>query len=489
HFVITAAIALLVGIIIGWISLKWIKGVFNDSLVENSIVVAAAYLTFYVAEHFLHVSGVLALVTLGLVVGGIGRTKISPSVQHFMHEFWEMAGFLANSLIFIIVGVVIAKRSTFHVNDFVVLGIVYVGIHLARAVSIITLYPFMYKTGYGLSVKFAAVTWFGALRGAVGLALALIVAGVDDRYIPAEIKDKFLFLTAGIVLLTLLINATGIKAFIRALGLSELPAAKVNMIINANQYLRQSAENHLQRIKSDRYMKRAVWEEVEAYLPPKAYEHTLSETELEAIAEIRRRILESEKSSYWHQFKDGLIGAEAYRHLSEGINEVMDANGMVPLSARKDFDEQWETPKLLDKLEKMPLLRKRAKKWFLGRLTVSYDCAVGFIESQRECLKLVESMYRGGEPEDVLKKMEEEINENIIHGQTFIRNLRHNYSDIFAAISTRQAIRNLIHYEHKTIERLQKKGRIDSGEAGKMLAGIEQRSKKLNNAPPEVKSK
>ena len=477
---------ILVGLLVGWISLKWIKGVVNDPLVENSIVVAAAYLTFYVAEHFLHVSGVLALVTLGLIVGGIGRTRISPQVQHFMHEFWEMAGFLANSLIFIIVGVVIAKRSTFEMNDFIVLGLVYIGIHVARGVTMFVLYPFMRKTGYGLSTKFALVAWYGALRGAVGLALALIVAGVDDKFIPAAIKEKFLFLTAGIVLLTLLINATTIKAFLRVLGMSKLPPAKVNMIVNANQYLIQSAENHLQRIKSDRYLKLAKWDKVKEYMPGTSEERIMDETELEAIAEIRRRILESEKSNYWHQFKDGLIGPNAYRHLSEGINEVMDANGLIPLSERKDFDDQWETPALLEKLQKTPLLGNLAKKWFLGRLTVSYDCAVGFIESQKECLKLVESMYRGGEPEDILKKMEEELNENIIHGQTFIRNLRHNFHDVYTAISTRQAIRNLLHYELKTVNRLQKKGRIDSEEAGKMIAAIEQRTKRLINSPPEV---
>ena len=49
------------------------------------------------------------------------------------------------------------------------------------------------------------------LRGAIGLALALIVAGVDDQYISPEIKNQFLFLTAGIVTLTLLINASTVK--------------------------------------------------------------------------------------------------------------------------------------------------------------------------------------------------------------------------------------------------------------------------------------
>ena len=85
-----------VGLVVGWIILRWLKGVFNDAMVEISAVVGAAYVTFYVAEHFMHVSGVLALVALGLMIGGIGRSSISPQVEHFMHEFWELAGFIAN---------------------------------------------------------------------------------------------------------------------------------------------------------------------------------------------------------------------------------------------------------------------------------------------------------------------------------------------------------------------------------------------------------
>ena len=80
---------LFIGGLFGFIVLRWIRNVFNDALVETSLVIAAAYLTFYVAEHTFHVSGVLGLVALGLIIGGVGRSRISPQVEHFMHEFWN----------------------------------------------------------------------------------------------------------------------------------------------------------------------------------------------------------------------------------------------------------------------------------------------------------------------------------------------------------------------------------------------------------------
>ena len=134
------------GIVIGLVGVAWVKRVFNDPLVETSVMLMTAYLTFYVCEHIFVMSGVLGLVALGLVWAGIGRTRISPEVQHFMHEFWEFAAFVANVIIFIVVGVVIALKVEAQLVDFLVLGLVYLTIHVVRVVNILALYPLMRKT-------------------------------------------------------------------------------------------------------------------------------------------------------------------------------------------------------------------------------------------------------------------------------------------------------------------------------------------------------
>lgn len=479
---------LFIGALFGYIVIKWIKNVFNDALVETSLVIATAYLTFFVAEHTFHVSGVLGLVALGLIIGGVGRARISPQVEHFMHEFWELAGFIANCLIFLIVGIVVAERSVFNLNDFVLLAIFYVGIHVVRAIVIAVLYPFMKRAGYGLPKKDAIIVWYGALRGAIGLALALIVAGVDDQYISKEIKDQFLFFTAGIVTLTLLINASTIKYLVEYLGLTKVSPAKAQMLVNAREYLHDSTNNQIERLKGDRFIKKSNWDEVKHYLPEKETEIEVEGiASKEAIAELRKRFLEAEKSSYWHQFKDGLLGATSVSTLSDNISKLLDEGGKVPLSDRKDLEESWKIPEFLSKVSRWPLVGKIAKDWYLDRMTQSYDCAVSFVMAQEEALKLVESMIRSGkEDHDALILIESEINENRIEGQTFLRNLRKNYSGVFKAVSTTQAIRSLLNYEAKTIERLQKRGRIDSGEASRMMKSIENRTKILQKDPPSI---
>lgn len=489
EFLRVALGGVVIGLVLGWISLGWLKRVYNDAMVEIVVVIAAAYLAFFLAENTFKVSGVLALVALGIILGGKGRSRISPGVAHFMHEFWELAGFIANCLIFLIVGVVIAQRSVFTGEDFVLLGIIYIGIHVVRAGVIAMFYPFMRKAGYGLPVKDAIVVWYGALRGAIGLALALIVAGVDDKYIPPEIKDQFLFLTAGIVTLTLLVNATTIKFLVEKLGLLKVAPAKQQMSVNANNYVRSASETHFGKIQSNRYLKKADWDEVKEYLPEAEDGTDLESIEIETICELRRRILEKEKSSYWRQFKDGLLGPTSVRLLSDGISEVLDAGGSIPLSDRKDFEDTWETPEYLNKLRNLPLVGGIAERTFLDRTSISYDCAVGFVVAQEEALKLVESMYRADNEEESvhLPMIEAEINENRIHGQTFIRNLRKNYPDVYEAIATRQAIRNMLNYEKYTVDRLEKKGRIASDEAAKMRKSIEDRAKTLSRKPPQVK--
>ena len=480
---------LLVGGIIGYILIYWIKNVYNDALVETSLVVAAAYLTFFLAEHSFKVSGVLALVALGLIVGGVGRSRISPQVEHFMHEFWELAGFIANCLIFLIVGIVVAERSVFSANDFLLLAIFYIGIHLVRALVMSVLYPFMRKAGYGLPKKDAVIVWFGALRGAIGLALALIVAGVDDQYISKEIKDQFLFFTAGIVTLTLLVNASTIKYIIQYLGLTKVSPAKALMVNNARDYLHESAANQIERLKKDRFIKKSDWDEVENFLPSKDERMEVEELQKqEAIAELRKRFLEAEKSSYWHQFRDGLLGSSAVRILSDNISQLLDEGGTVSLSERKDLEESWKTPDFLRKASEWPLIGKLVKDWYLDRVTLSYDCAVSFVLAQEELLKLVESMIRS-EKEDAnaLSMIENEINANRIEGQTFVRNLRKEHPAVYKAVSTQQAVRSLLNYEVKTIERLQKRGRIDAGETARMLAEIDERTKQLQKNPPEIK--
>ena len=184
------------GPLIGWawgvVSLAWILRVFNDSLVEITISITSAYLAYYVSENSLGSSGVLTVVTLGLCYGStLGRTCISPEVIHFLHEFWETLGYLANTVIFVLTGVVILYNTNFaalELWDIAVCALVYVGATVVRFLLFALTFPLFRKMHYGWSWKEALIAAWGGLRGAVGLALALDVSltpGID-----AAVRDR-----------------------------------------------------------------------------------------------------------------------------------------------------------------------------------------------------------------------------------------------------------------------------------------------------------
>lgn len=466
----------LVGYVIGKIGLRWIRSVFNDMLVEITVIVALAYLTFFVCENVFGVSGVLGLLSLGLLFAGPGRTKISPEVQHFIHEFWDFAAFTANTLIFLIVGVVIAERSVFTANDFLILLLVYVIIHIARIAVIGLLYPFMVRIGYGIGKNHPQAMWWGGLRGAIALALALIVEATP--IIPEIVREQFLFLTAGIVTLTLLINATTMKAYANKLGLLKVPDSKIYVVEMANEFVHQQTISTIPALEKDRFFKKVNWEAAKAYLPSKSKLNDFHPIP-DFKAESRGRILEKEKSSYWAQFKEGMISSGGYNLLVSEINEIIDSEGQRKLSDRGNLDELLSVK---NSFSRYGMLSDLFANRSITKLADSFDAAKGFYNAQLECKKTVDEMAASAteSEKEILKEMDDEIEENKIQALAFLRNFKNEFPNIYRHVSTRQAIRTLLNTEIKNVNILLKSGRITNDEANAMKSDIEARMKKLN---------
>jgi len=122
-FLYKAVFAAMWGLALGVVSTLWLATIFNSPVIEITITLSAAYLTFFSAEA-LEMSGVLAVVALGLYMGKEGKPRISPEVGHFLAEFWEMLAFVGNTVVFVIAGLVISYRL-----DFVAFTSFDVGVH------------------------------------------------------------------------------------------------------------------------------------------------------------------------------------------------------------------------------------------------------------------------------------------------------------------------------------------------------------------------
>lgn len=147
------------------------------------------YLTYYVAENIdlgMKVSGIMALVSLGIYLSIFGKTKISPEEKKTVVIFWKYVVYAGESSIFILAGVlvgvkVITNRSSY-VNDlgeiippsilpsdyYKLFGL-YICMILSRFGSIACVMPWLKKWGYGLTWKEVYVLAYGGLRGAIGI--------------------------------------------------------------------------------------------------------------------------------------------------------------------------------------------------------------------------------------------------------------------------------------------------------------------------------
>ncbi len=148
-----------------------------DHLVETALTAAAAYGSFLLADHF-HVSGVLATVAAGLVMGNVGALHASNSPfftergREVVLAFWDFAAFVANSLIFLLIGqgnAAIGFPSLGLTTIAAAIALVWAG----RALTVYPVCALFARSRLRIARPHQHVLFWGGMRGALALALAL----------------------------------------------------------------------------------------------------------------------------------------------------------------------------------------------------------------------------------------------------------------------------------------------------------------------------
>ena len=310
--------------------------------------------------------------------------------------------------------------------------------------------------------------------------------------ISARVRDQFLFLISGIVLLTLLVNATTVGPLVNALGLTKLPAVKKLMFSNASGNVAEGCENEMELLKDDRFLSGANWGLVRKYLPdPVAYPLTSDEmAEMDTLAETRRRLLERERSSYWGQFRAGLLSARAVAVLDNNLSEFLDLQGKVPMTDRNYLDKVCGVSKLTEAIRDVPFI----KGHFTDKITVSYDAAKAFVVAQQDMAKMVDTLVKelddSGDPDKLGKAsrlLKDEIRQNRLRGLEYIRNMHENYPEATVGIETKDAIRSVLNHERNTIKKLKSDGMLEADEASRMITAVEERMKDVMESSLELR--
>ncbi|MCB0203115.1 MAG: cation:proton antiporter, partial [Anaerolineae bacterium] len=160
-------------------------------------------------------SGILAVVAAGLMVGNIGSYNTSPTTKITLNNFWEFLTFVVNSLVFLLIGIRIAFRQL--TPNLLPILVAVLAILVSRAIIV---YALGWLNGRlqprnHIPTSYRHVMFWGGLRGAISLALALTLT---DTFSP-ELANELQVMTFGVVLFTLLVQGLSIEQLIKRLGL------------------------------------------------------------------------------------------------------------------------------------------------------------------------------------------------------------------------------------------------------------------------------
>jgi CPA1 family monovalent cation:H+ antiporter len=213
--VLTIAGGIAIGLLCGAIAIV-VAGRTSEHLVEAALTMVAAYGAFALAEQ-LHVSGVLATVAAGLLMGNLGALRdteqgpLSLEGREFVLAFWEFAAFLANSIIFPLIGVSIARlglNSFGTVSLMAAIGIVLAG----RALTVYPLSLLFWKSKRAIPLGQQHVLWWGGLRGALALALALALPPT------LALRNEIVLTTFAVVAFSIIVQGVTMPLLLRRLG-------------------------------------------------------------------------------------------------------------------------------------------------------------------------------------------------------------------------------------------------------------------------------
>ena len=261
-------LGLLLGLAFGGALVMTLQRVHNDRFVETGLLIGTSYLLFWLAELIMRCSAIIAVVVLGLIINH-HKASISVEVHGFLRQFYSMLGHFLNTIIFLIagvkLGVLFTQMRAIHSGAKTIL--IYPIILAARAIAIALLFPLLRRLGTGYTWQEGVIAWWGGLRGAVSLALAMAVhqtqyshlvwggqgsATETGGYLQCrDAPDAILYMTTVAVALTVIVNGTLMSQLMRLLEMSEPPPNRKLMLRRAEEKMEKKYRRMLEAMRND----------------------------------------------------------------------------------------------------------------------------------------------------------------------------------------------------------------------------------------------
>ncbi len=324
EFVFVFIGSIIIGLIFAYLTSLIIARIKEDRATETTLTLALALGSFTLAEHYLHLSGVIATVIAGITMGNLGKTKISASVTHFLEEMWEYLSFLSISLIFFFTAFNLnfeIFKNPIHIATIVAIVLI------ARTLSIYLSFFFtntlpFFKNEPNVLMSWQHIINWGGLRGVIPLVL---VFSLPDTF---PYKDGILSLAFATFLFTLFVNGITIKWLLTKLKL-HIPAKEELIIKQEHNILELNlARQKLKTLTSDEFDPKII-KSIDQQLKSQEQENYqkllkyASKTEL--VKSLQLESLDIEKKTYVDLFYQNHISENILFQLEAEIDLQEDA--------------------------------------------------------------------------------------------------------------------------------------------------------------------
>ncbi|EMS63349.1 Sodium/hydrogen exchanger 7 [Triticum urartu] len=482
--------AVALGLAFGIASVLWLGFIFNDTIIEISLTLAVSYIAFFTAQDALEVSGVLAVMTLGMFYAAFAKTAFKGDSQQSLHHFWEMVAYIANTLIFILSGVVIADgilqdniHFERHGTSWGFLLLLYVFVQISRAVVVGVLYPLLRHFGYGMDIKEATVLVWSGLRGAVALSLSLSV--------------KFVFFTGGIVFLTLILNGSTTQFLLHLLGLGKLSATKLRVLKYTQYEMLNKALEAFGDLRDDEELGPVDWVNVKKYITclnnledEQAHPHDVPDKDdhlylfQNAKMCLFMRFLSGVQAAYWGMLEEGRITQSTANILMRSVDEAMDLVSSQSLCDWKGLRSNVHFPNYYRFLQMSRLPRRLVTYFTVERLELGCYICAAFLRAHRIARRQLHDFLGDSEIARIV------IDESTAAGEEakkFLENVRVTFPQVLHALKTRQVTYAVLTHLSEYIQDLGKTGLLEEKEIVHLDDALQTDLKKLQRNPPLVK--
>lgn len=415
----------------------------KNAIISSIITMIVAYASYLLADSLIQVSGIIAVLTAGLIVGWFSSIWLKKEERKGLSDFQDFTAYFANILIFLLIGITTANILAVYRSDtelLLLIPVALVAIFISRAALIYILSGIMnlFKGKDYIPLNYQHALFWGGLRGAVAIALALSISG------DMPFRDEIVMMTVGVVLFTIIVDGTTAKPLASRLGLDRPSNIALYEYYSGIIHAKKAALKILDRLEARNKVEPVIAERIRNEY---SQEITKAGDGIQEIyqgilpdAEVLKRFLwirliMVERSFYEEIYEGGYISEVVLDEMRHFINLKLDdvTAGIVPPRdiLRPDSPEyriSMKTATVLSRVFKNSKFAKNLRKFALTteyQKSIALSSAAGEVESSMEIITSELDF-----PEEILDEARNELQKIVERSRKRITDMAEKYPEL-----------------------------------------------------------